>query len=174
MILTVRDEEGSVVRRLTGPVKAGFHRVAWDLRYPPPEPSSLEPFDPSNPFVEPPRGPTVVPGTYTVSLAQHHDGEVTPLGEPRSFDAVPIGTATLPAADKAARRAKAVTPARVAPLARAVAQEPAARPAAVARAARRERRERRAAWARPRAAPLVGSAAAANGALGNGPGARVI
>ena len=34
IVFTVRDEAGEVVRRLTGPVKSGFHRVAWDLRYP--------------------------------------------------------------------------------------------------------------------------------------------
>ena len=34
ILLTVTDEDGGVVRRLTGPVAAGFQRVAWDLRYP--------------------------------------------------------------------------------------------------------------------------------------------
>ncbi|MGZ6988380.1 MAG: glycosyl hydrolase, partial [Thermoanaerobaculia bacterium] len=34
VVLTVSDGAGNVVRRLTGPVKAGFQRVAWDLRYP--------------------------------------------------------------------------------------------------------------------------------------------
>ena len=38
IVLTVTDDRGEVVRRLSGPVKAGFHRVAWDLRYPPVEP----------------------------------------------------------------------------------------------------------------------------------------
>ena len=36
IVLTSADATGNVVRRLTGPVTAGFHRVAWDLRYPPP------------------------------------------------------------------------------------------------------------------------------------------
>ena len=34
VVLTVKDADGNVVRRLTGPVKAGIHRVAWDLRFP--------------------------------------------------------------------------------------------------------------------------------------------
>ncbi len=101
VVLTVRDGDGNVIRRLTGPTSAGFHRLAWDLRYPPPDPSSLKPFDPSNPFREPPRGPMVVPGAYTVSLTKRQDGVLTPLGEPRSFDTVALGTATLPAADQA-------------------------------------------------------------------------
>ena len=38
ILLTVRDASGRVVRQLPGPTKAGFHRVAWDLRLPPPDP----------------------------------------------------------------------------------------------------------------------------------------
>ncbi len=34
VVLTIRDSQGTVVRKLEGPAKAGFHRVAWDLRYP--------------------------------------------------------------------------------------------------------------------------------------------
>ena len=39
VVLTVTDDAGNVVRRLTGPAGAGFHRVAWDLRYPPADPA---------------------------------------------------------------------------------------------------------------------------------------
>ena len=34
LILTVRNAAGQIVRRLNGPVSAGFHRVSWDLRWP--------------------------------------------------------------------------------------------------------------------------------------------
>ncbi|MEL7453635.1 MAG: glycosyl hydrolase, partial [Pseudomonadota bacterium] len=34
VLLTIRDSDGNVVRRLEGPAKKGFHRVNWDLRYP--------------------------------------------------------------------------------------------------------------------------------------------
>ncbi|MFV2074293.1 MAG: WD40/YVTN/BNR-like repeat-containing protein, partial [Thermoanaerobaculales bacterium] len=34
ILLTVRDSHGDPVRRIEGPAKAGFHRIAWDLRYP--------------------------------------------------------------------------------------------------------------------------------------------
>jgi hypothetical protein len=43
IIVTVTDADGNVVRRLTGPVEKGFHRVAWDLRYPPSNPTRTEP-----------------------------------------------------------------------------------------------------------------------------------
>ncbi|MEE8138363.1 MAG: glycosyl hydrolase, partial [Thermoanaerobaculia bacterium] len=65
ILLTVSDAEGNVVRRLTGPTDGGFHRVAWDLRFPPSTPTRLEPFPLDNPFRNPPIGPLVAPGTYT-------------------------------------------------------------------------------------------------------------
>lgn len=104
VVLTVSDEAGNVVRRLTGPVGAGFHRVAWDLRYPPSEPSTPQPFSFSDEdvFSSPPIGPMAVPGKYTVSIATRVDGVLTPIGEPQSFQAVPLGTASLPAPDRAA------------------------------------------------------------------------
>ena len=39
VLFTVTDADGNVVRRLTGPATAGFHRVAWDLRFPPSNPT---------------------------------------------------------------------------------------------------------------------------------------
>ena len=104
IVLTVTDEAGNVVRRLTGPVESGFHRVAWDLRYPSADPASNEPFafNDEDVFSSPPIGPMVSPGTYKVSAAARVDGQLTPIGEPQSFQAVPLGTGTLPAADQAA------------------------------------------------------------------------
>ena len=67
-----KDADGNVVRRLTGPVKAGVHRVAWDLRFPAADPTSLKPGPTAveNPFYEAPAGPLVVPGTYTVVVRE--------------------------------------------------------------------------------------------------------
>ena len=100
VLLTVRDETGQVVRRVTGPASAGLHRVAWDLRYPPATPVSLETRE-RGLFSSPPQGPPVAPGAFTVSLAKVVDDQVTPLGEDRSFTARPLGLATLPGADRA-------------------------------------------------------------------------
>jgi photosystem II stability/assembly factor-like uncharacterized protein len=102
ILITVKDASGEVVRRIEGPVTKGIHRVAWDFRFPDSRPTRLEEKPPDNPFVDPPRGPMVVPGTYEVSLAQKVDSVVTPLGEPQKVEAVALGTASLPAEDKAA------------------------------------------------------------------------
>ncbi|MCB1035792.1 MAG: glycosyl hydrolase, partial [Acidobacteria bacterium] len=100
VILTVTDESGAIVRRLTGPVEKGIHRVAWDLRWPAPDPATLEEPDASDPFADLPRGPLAVPGRYTVRLAKKVGHEITALGEPQTFEARPLGAASLPAPDR--------------------------------------------------------------------------
>lgn len=98
ILLTVRDEEGNAVRTLTGPAKAGFQRVAWDLRYPPVDPVEVG-APPPDLFEDKPMGPMVVPGRYTVELAKRQGGTLTPLAGPVAFETLPVGAATLPAPD---------------------------------------------------------------------------
>jgi hypothetical protein len=43
-----------------------------------------------------------VPGKYTVSFAKRVEGKLTPLGEPQTFNATPLGLASLPAEDRPA------------------------------------------------------------------------
>ncbi len=101
LLLTVSDDAGNVVRRLTAPAKAGFARVAWDLRYPASNPVQLKEEEES-PWSPGPRGPMVAPGTYRVSLAKKVDGAVAPLGEPQAFAVVPLGASSLGPVDRAA------------------------------------------------------------------------
>jgi photosystem II stability/assembly factor-like uncharacterized protein len=116
VVLTVSDATGQVVRQITGPVTAGFHRVAWDLRYPPSQPASLKVPEPEE-FDAPRQGPFAPPGEYTVSLSRRVNGVTTPLAGPMVAEAEAIGAATLPAAD---RRAVAEYSRKVARLQRAV------------------------------------------------------
>jgi len=101
VLLTVKDAEGAVVRRLEGPVTEGFHRVAWDLRFPPSEPVSLEKPTDFDPWAAKPQGPLALPGNYTVELAKRVRGEVLSLGEPQRFEVVTLGTEGLPASERA-------------------------------------------------------------------------
>ena len=66
---------------------------------PAPDPVRLKPPEPG-PFSDPPAGPLVAPGRYTVSLAKRVGGVLTPLGRPQSFETLPLGTAKLSAADR--------------------------------------------------------------------------
>jgi len=100
LIVTVQDSDGHVVRRLTAPAAAGFHRVAWDLRFPPSTPASLRPEPTDDPFYESPVGPLVVPGRYTVSFATRVAGVVTRAGAPQSFDVQAMNRSSLPEANR--------------------------------------------------------------------------
>lgn len=100
ILLTVSDESGNVVRRLTGPTGAGFQRVAWNLAYAPTQPTQLQPRSRSE-FDDSADSPLVGPGTYRVALAKRVGGRVTPLGEPQSFVVEPLANTTLPAANRA-------------------------------------------------------------------------
>jgi hypothetical protein len=95
MVLTVRNAAGDIVRRLEGPATAGFHRVAWDLRYPLSAPWTPEP--PEEEYLPIP-GPLAAPGDYTVSLAKRVDGRVSDLGTPQSFAVKPLLRGALPGA----------------------------------------------------------------------------
>ena len=102
IILTVADEAGGVVRRITGPAGKGIHRVAWDLRYPAVDPVAAEAAGPREDFRGTPEGPLVVPGTFTVTLTKRVNGVVTPLGEAQKFTMESLGLASLEEKDRKA------------------------------------------------------------------------
>ena len=94
IVFTVADSDGSLVRQIEGPVEAGFHRVAWNLRYP-----ALDPWAPvEDPEDEGEEGTGVlaVPGTYTVSMQKRVDGVLSDLGQRQTFEVVSIREPTLP------------------------------------------------------------------------------
>ncbi|MCP3979151.1 MAG: glycosyl hydrolase [bacterium] len=95
IVLTVRNATGDVVRRLTGPVGKGMHRVAWDLRRPSTASWREGEDDDANP------GFLAAPGRYSVELAQRVDGELTELGLREEFDVVPLRSGTLEGASPA-------------------------------------------------------------------------
>jgi hypothetical protein len=101
IVLTVTDQAGQVVRRITGPAGKGLHRVAWDLRYPAVDPTQVEERQRES-WEYAPQGPLVVPGTFTVTLAKKADGVLTPLGSPKTFVVESLTLATLPEKDRAA------------------------------------------------------------------------
>ena len=87
ILFTIRDQAGQVMKRFTGPASAGIHRVAWDLRLPG--------FSAGRD-----NGPLVLPGTYTVRAEKRIDDTVSPLGDPQTFEVVPIGQPALPVPDR--------------------------------------------------------------------------
>ncbi|MEP5766015.1 MAG: glycosyl hydrolase [Halieaceae bacterium] len=101
MVLTVRDAEGNIVRLVEGPVTAGFHRVAWDLRYPNKNPWVAP--EKRQPAWTPPAGVLAGPGVYTVSLGRRIDGTLEDLGQSQRFELESIREPVLPGMSQAQR-----------------------------------------------------------------------
>ena len=102
MIFTVTDSAGRIVRRLNAPLTTGVNRVSWDLRYPAPTLAPVRPPDADeDPFAEPPGGPLVMPGKYSVSMSRRVNGVTTPLSSPQEFSVFVEGQSSMPAADRA-------------------------------------------------------------------------
>lgn len=80
--MAITNSAGKTIRRIEGPVTPGFHRVAWDLRYPATNAISLEKQE--NSFGAP-RGFMAAPGKYTATLSKVVNGKVTQLSDPVSF-----------------------------------------------------------------------------------------
>jgi photosystem II stability/assembly factor-like uncharacterized protein len=99
--LTVRDAQGNVVQRIKGPAGEGFHRVAWDMRYPAPDPVDLDPPASRAPWEGEPQGPMVLPGTYSVTLSQRVEGQFSNIGDTREFVLKPLFSGGLVAEDRA-------------------------------------------------------------------------
>ncbi len=93
--LTVKDRDGNVVRRVKGPAKKGFHRVAWDLRYP----ATQAIRGGGSSGGEPPQGMMAAPGEYTVTLSKQVGGVTTDLSESMPFTVARMRNGALDGAD---------------------------------------------------------------------------
>lgn len=93
LILTVKDDKGQIINRISGTNNKGFNRVSWDLSYPERDVVKLK----NKKVVDPWSNNTVLatPGTYTVTLSKRIDGKVTNLGEPQEFEVIPLKKGTL-------------------------------------------------------------------------------
>ena len=105
LLLLVRDADGQLVRQVPAQSAAGLHRTAWDLRAPAVDPVQLEQpaFVPQ--WQRPPRGPLVVPGSYSVVLAARRDGRLQEIGNARTFSVKSLPQSPETAADPEAVRA---------------------------------------------------------------------
>jgi hypothetical protein len=98
IVLTISDAAGNVVRYLNGSAEAGFHRVTWNMRYPPNslgKPQQSEEEDESDDLtMEDTSGLLVMPGKYKISIAKRINNEFTPLADAALFTIVVDNLAT--------------------------------------------------------------------------------
>ncbi len=102
IVVSVEDASGAVVRRIAAPSTAGIHRVAWDLRWPSLEPIDLGATRPMNGDTSKTVDRWWRPGPTPFVSQKRVDGVLTQIGEAQTFEAVPLGIASLPASDRQA------------------------------------------------------------------------
>jgi hypothetical protein len=79
-----------------------MNRVSWDLRYPAPVLAPQRPPDAEEDiFAEPPGGPLVMPGKYTVALSKRVNGVTSPVNKPQEFSVYIDGQSAMTLEDRA-------------------------------------------------------------------------
>ncbi len=100
----IYDESGAAIRRVDGSTDDGFQRVAWDLRYPPPQlhkhGEEEEDFFPDAAD----QGPLVLSGTYSVRMFEKVDGAVKEMAGPVQFKVMTQGSSAMSSDDHAAQK----------------------------------------------------------------------
>ena len=82
LFFIIKDAQGNVVDRITGPTSKGMHRIAWNLRY-------------SNAL----GGGLVVPGEYSISAVKRIDDQDMPIGNAQQFQVVSAFEPSIPRND---------------------------------------------------------------------------
>jgi len=92
---TIKDKNGTVVRKMSTEAKKGTGSIAWDMKHASPWPLS------PGPQIEAPwerrfgGGHYAAPGEYTVTMSKEVGGVVTQLTGPESFSIAPLRDGTL-------------------------------------------------------------------------------
>jgi len=99
LLVTIKDDEGSIVKTFTKKPGKNITRFNWDLTYHDWSIVKAKKFDP---FKKPKSGIYVMPGEYKVEISQVKNNTTTLLAGPTSFKVKALNNATLPADDRKA------------------------------------------------------------------------
>jgi len=98
-VFTIKDKNGTIVRKLYEDAKKGINRTTWNLRYKNPGAIHLKDkkFDPTSSGGS---GMLALPGKYSVEMAMFHNGEEKMLAKPVAFEAKVLENTVLPDKDR--------------------------------------------------------------------------
>jgi len=105
VFITIKDDQGNIVRKISKKPSKGINRVKWDMRYASKEAISFRKPDFYNPFAGKSEGTLVPPGEYEVSIRMFDGEESKQLGEPQKIKLKALGNTVLPAEDTKAKAA---------------------------------------------------------------------
>jgi photosystem II stability/assembly factor-like uncharacterized protein len=98
LLISIRDNEGDVVRSFTQKPSKGIQRFNWDLRYTAIESvGEVKKFDP---LTKKGNGIFVMPGTYTVEIDMMHNNLARKIAGPKTFEVKTLNNHSLPAPNR--------------------------------------------------------------------------
>lgn len=103
LVFTIKNSNGTVVKKEFKTPIEGVQRFHWDLRYTLPNPIDLSSASFYNPWEPIDEGTLVEPGTYTVQMDLFQEGKLTTLVAPKSFSVKALKNTIMPAEDRAAK-----------------------------------------------------------------------
>jgi len=99
LVFTIKDKNGTIVRKLHKKASKGISRTTWDLRYK--NPSYIEIKDKKfDPMKDGGSGMLALPGKYMVEISMYHNGAEKVLTEAVEFNAKVLENTTLPAENR--------------------------------------------------------------------------
>lgn len=99
----IKDSKGNLIRRISAASSEGFHRIAWDMRYPSSEAVTLKvPSGYVPPWAVPPLGPLASPGEYSVTVVKSHNGKFEDVSPAQSFSLKVLNSSPELTTDRAA------------------------------------------------------------------------
>ena len=99
LIFSIKDENGTPVRKLFTTIAKGINRITWNLRYNIPSPVNLQ-NGKFNPLKQSAKGMLALEGKYYVDVYRYVRGNIDTLSKDNAFNVVPLKLSTLPPASK--------------------------------------------------------------------------
>lgn len=93
LLVTIRDNDGSVIRTMTQKPSKGIQRFNWDLCY---DNTRIQKTDKFDPFAKRNGNVFVLPGTYSVEIAMVQNSNVKILAKPAKFNVKALNNNTIP------------------------------------------------------------------------------
>ena len=97
LLIKIKDAAGHIVRKFTKAPQKGVQRFNWDLRIESPWAEEVKKF---NPLKVPGGTYLALPGKYTITIEQYHQGHFTTLAAETPFNVIPLNITTLPAENR--------------------------------------------------------------------------
>jgi len=103
LLFIIKDDKDREVKKEFKPMASGIQRFSWNLRYTLQDPIDLSSPSFYNPWAGKDEGTLVDPGTYTVSMYEYNQGNMTLLEGPVNFEVKALMNSVMPAEDRDAK-----------------------------------------------------------------------